>query len=190
MSVLLSVIISLLLYYMIQVWKDAFRIKQKGPYMNNLFPGCAVRGVEFCPFEDVLGVGHSKGFSSLLIPGAGEPNFDALESNPYHTKKQRQEFEVKALLEKIQPELISLNPNQINRINIVKRTETKEVGEEEEPFQPKHKKKGRSSSAKQYQRKKGVLFEDKRVSNMYNSQHTYLLYLSTHLTYIPTHPPT
>ena len=71
----------------IQIWRDAFRIKQKSPYMNNLFPGCAVRGVEFCPFEDVLGVGHSKGFTSLLIPGDVPLFFAAFsyEQNRYFT---------------------------------------------------------------------------------------------------------
>ena len=47
-----------------------------------------VNKLRFVPFEDVLGIGHSEGYSSVIIPGSGEANFDAYEANPFESKKQ------------------------------------------------------------------------------------------------------
>ena len=43
--------------------------KQKSPYMTHMLPGVSLNACEFVPFEDVLGLGHSDGVSSMLVPG-------------------------------------------------------------------------------------------------------------------------
>ncbi|CAH0475608.1 unnamed protein product [Peronospora belbahrii] len=88
------------------------------PYMTYQISGSLISSIAFRPFEDVLGVGHAKGFNSIVIPGAGEPNFDTYEANPYENHKQRDEAEVRSLLEKIRPEMITLDPNAIGRVDI------------------------------------------------------------------------
>jgi U3 small nucleolar RNA-associated protein 7 len=30
-----------------------------------------LEGLRFCPYEDVLGIGHSAGLSTILVPGMG-----------------------------------------------------------------------------------------------------------------------
>ena len=42
--------------------------KQKAPYLTHHLKGEA-SVVEFCPFEDCLGIGHSNGFTSIIVPG-------------------------------------------------------------------------------------------------------------------------
>ncbi|XP_031203033.1 WD repeat-containing protein 46 [Mastomys coucha] len=139
------------------------------PYLTHRLSG-HVHGLQFCPFEDVLGVGHSGGFTSMLVPGAAEPNFDGLENNPYRSRKQRQEWEVKALLEKVPAELICLDPRALAEVDVItleqqKKERIERLGYDPDAkaaFQPKAKQKGRSSTASLVKRKKKVMDQEHR----------------------------
>jgi hypothetical protein len=72
-----------------------------------------VNNLDFCPYEDVLGIGHSQGVSSILIPGSGNPNFDSKNPNPFSTDKHIMDWNVRMLLDKIPWETISLDPSVI-----------------------------------------------------------------------------
>ena len=51
--------------------------------MSHTFQGKRVATAVFRPYEDVVAVGHDKGICSMVVPGSGEPNYDAFEANPY-----------------------------------------------------------------------------------------------------------
>ena len=68
----------------------------------------SVRSVRFRPLEDVLCIGHSHGLCTVIVPGAGEPNYDSFESNPFINPKQRREGEIQSLLQKLSPDMIGL----------------------------------------------------------------------------------
>ncbi|KAJ2730863.1 putative U3 small nucleolar RNA-associated protein 7 [Coemansia sp. Cherry 401B] len=152
----------------VTVWKDALATHTATPYMRRQLPGTTASAVRFVPYDDVLGYGHSSGISSIVIPGSGEPNFDAFVANPYQTTKQRQETEVKMLLDKLAPDTIQLDPNFIGRLDPrtqVQRQHSVLTDERAKYAQNKadgkylddnvkNKMKGRNSAAKRYNRKR------------------------------------
>ncbi|KAF9521158.1 hypothetical protein BS47DRAFT_1335263 [Hydnum rufescens UP504] len=72
-------------------------------YMTHAIPHRPLTSLRFCPFTDVLTI-------------AGEPNFDSSEADPFENSKARREREVRALLDKIQPDLIALTDNFVGKL--------------------------------------------------------------------------
>ncbi len=132
----------------VEVWRDHAKIKQKEPYMKHHFKDnkTKVNSLKFINFEDFLGIGTLQGYSSVVIPGAGEANFDSFENNPYQTKKQRQTAEVKSLLEKIPADMISIDPNNVNKTDsrsraIIQKEKSEEIKKKAEEMAKNQKKK-------------------------------------------------
>jgi U3 small nucleolar RNA-associated protein 7 len=158
---------------------EALKVKVKDPYMGHSIGGNGpVETLRFRPFEDVCGIGHAKGFSSIVIPGSGEPNLDSMEYNlnPYQDTKQRREGEVRALLDKLSPDMIAIDPDVIgtveesNHHNKVERerhieddANAKRLKEGE--IKPKEKKRmrGRNKIQKKLNRKRKNIIDDNRV---------------------------
>lgn len=151
--------------------------KVQSPYLTWGKEGKRVERVRWCPFEDVLGIGHDEGFSSILVPGAGEANFDALEVNPYETAKQRQEAEVKGLLNKLSPDMIALDPNFVGNLDLRSEAQRRAERDLDAPAENieeeiRNKARGRNAALKKYlrkQRKKNIIDEKRlRVDEIWN----------------------
>lgn len=103
-------------------------------YQKLALPSRTPRGVRFVPFEDILGVGHDAGFSSLLVPGSGLAQFDSNEADVYESKTRRREREVRGVLEKIKPDLITMDADFLGRMADPKK---EAYSEKETPFYKK-----------------------------------------------------
>ncbi|OIR58468.1 MAG: U3 snoRNA-associated protein 7, UTP7 [Amphiamblys sp. WSBS2006] len=92
----------------VATWQNVFSQRQSEPYIVHRTNKDGVSAVKFCGFDDVLGVGTGRRVENILVPGSAVPSFDAMEANPFETPKQRQELEVKRLLEKLPAEMIRM----------------------------------------------------------------------------------
>lgn len=70
-------------------------------YLTHPIPHRPLTSLRFCPYQDILTIGHEAGLTSILVPGTGEPNFDSSEANPFENKRARREREVRGLLDKV-----------------------------------------------------------------------------------------
>ncbi|KAL0210752.1 hypothetical protein P9112_009050 [Eukaryota sp. TZLM1-RC] len=162
----------------VQVWSNAIESKANSPYLNHKL-NTLVKSVEFCPFEDVLGVGSNHGYSSILVPGAGEANIDHNAGNPFETKKQRRENEVRRLLEKIPHEMIvydknvSIGKTFCSESRRMKGIVSKQMAaglrpekteKERAEAREKRKTRGRNTALKRFVRKRKNVYDAKRLA--------------------------
>ncbi|KAL6578169.1 hypothetical protein OROMI_010497 [Orobanche minor] len=157
----------------VQILSDFSGSNEYGRYMgHSVAKGYQIRKISFRPYEDVLAIGHSMGWSSILIPGSGEPNFDSWVANPFETRKQRNEREVRLLLDKLPPETIMLDPTKIGSVRDTRRREkaSKEEREKEKEgavegakrVPIKKKTKGRSKPSKVAKKKQEAVAKAKK----------------------------
>ncbi|KAL5743424.1 hypothetical protein ACOSQ2_026540 [Xanthoceras sorbifolium] len=157
----------------VQILGDLSGSQNYSRYMgHSMAKGYQIGKVRFRPYEDVLGIGHSMGWSSILIPGSGEPNFDSWVANPFETSKQRREKEVRSLLDKLPPETIMLEPSKIGTMRPARKKEKPNKQEREAEMEAaiedvksitlKKKTKGRNKPSKRAKKMQELVAKTKR----------------------------
>eukprot|EP01065_Artemidia_motanka_P000281 TRINITY_DN10115_c0_g1_i1.p1 TRINITY_DN10115_c0_g1~~TRINITY_DN10115_c0_g1_i1.p1 ORF type:complete len:628 (+),score=195.50 TRINITY_DN10115_c0_g1_i1:59-1885(+) len=115
-------------------WYATDTTRRIQPYMTHYTGRDEVAKLRFCPYEDFLGVGHSNGFSSLVVPGAGEANYDYSVANPYENRRAMMERPVRQLLDKLAPELITMNPHRLGEVDRRDKKVKQSVQDRQEKF--------------------------------------------------------
>ena len=105
--------------------------------------GSSISSCKFSPYEDFLGLGHQKGFSSIIVPGSGEPNYT------FEAMAPRKEALIHEILEKLQPSTIVLDQSKIGSIDKAsKEIKDQERKEEMEEWMSKKKVKAKKNKTK------------------------------------------
>lgn len=145
------------------------------PYLRRSLPTGSVESVRFVPYDDVLACGAAEGASFLLVPGAGEPNYDSRVADPYASRKAKREAEVRQLLDKVRPEMISLGgADAVGAVAPLPEEAHKEAQQareaakaatlraQREKADQKGKMKGRNKPTRRHRKKQQNVIEDKR----------------------------
>ncbi|PFH35539.1 BING4CT domain-containing protein [Besnoitia besnoiti] len=141
----------------VQIWKGAWSTaKPRAPYLTQDFISQQVESLAFRPFEDMCAVGLTGGIDTVVVPQAGKANFDTFEANPYETASQRREREIHSLLEKLQPDMITVDKS--SRVGAIDSAPRAVISEEKEremseraalkKTKKKTKQRGKSTAAK------------------------------------------
>ena len=152
----------------VSIYKDVDVVSGIKPsvYMRHKGNGSPLERFRFRPFEDVGVLSHSNGISSIVVPGAGEAKFDSLDVIPFQDRKQRNEAQVRSLLDKLSPDMISLDPNIIGTLERdleAARNEKRMLADEADRNKAKKPEKkrmrGRSKVGKKLARKRGNILD-------------------------------
>ena len=87
--------------------QDTLKSGSHKSYLSHHIPD-GINSLRFCPFEDILLLGEGSGIGTMLVPGSGSGDVDTFTNNPFETRSQRRETEVRSLIEKLRPDMISL----------------------------------------------------------------------------------
>lgn len=142
------------------------------PYLTETYAGRRVHGLDFCPFEDFMAVCHGEGMETMVVPGAGEATFDSRAPNPYETRKQRRENEVRVLLDKLPVESIVLDVESVGgverdpkeRLKEVRERSRKANEEKRKKSLEKNRAKGKNKISKRLKRKQANVSEARKFA--------------------------
>ena len=111
----------------------------------------------------------------MIVPGAGEPNYDSMVANPFETRGQRREQEVAQLMDKLDPETIQLDGDAVGKVRAAPKDVQRERREaaasaalgkkekEREKNAEKSRMKGKNRVSKRYRKKQQNVVDDKKL---------------------------